>query len=172
MAQSADRSRLRGRLQEFERQRFLVLLQRVVLDESILLGSRPDRHFLIGRGIKRHRDIQRGWSKLESGSTRLIEDGRRLPVRLSNASTHCLISISDAHSRSRMVVRWTGSAASTAALKTASIRFASTAMASFSETSSPSSASFWIAVVEKTEKTARAFEDIRRPDPGVSPFLP
>ena len=81
MAQSADRSRLRGRLQEFERQRFLVLLQRVVLDESILLGSRPDRHFLIGRGIKRHRDIQRGWSKHESGSTRLIEDGRRLPVR-------------------------------------------------------------------------------------------
>ena len=50
---------------------------------------------------------------------------------LSNASTHCLSSVSDAHSRSRMAVRSTGSAAWTAALKTASIRFASTAMAIF-----------------------------------------
>jgi hypothetical protein len=54
---------------------------------------------------------------------------------LSIASTHCLISVSDAHSRSRMAVRWTGSSALTAALNTACTRFASTAMASFLKTS-------------------------------------
>ena len=49
----------------------------------------------------------------------MVAGSRRAP---SNASMHCLISGSDAHSRSRMAARWRGSAASTAALKTASIR--------------------------------------------------
>src|SRR6516164_2371444 len=39
-----------------------------------------DRHFGIGRRIKRHREFPRGWSKLERSRIRLIDDGVLLLV--------------------------------------------------------------------------------------------
>ena len=39
------------------------------------------KFFLVGRGIKRHRDASRWRSGLERGRSWLIEDGGRLPVR-------------------------------------------------------------------------------------------
>ena len=82
MAQSAEGSRLRGGLQEFECRRPLVIVQPLVIRESIPLGSRRDRPSPIGRGIRirRHGDVQRGRGELEGGRGRPIEDGGRLPV--------------------------------------------------------------------------------------------
>jgi hypothetical protein len=93
----------------------------------------------------------------------------------SNASTHRLISGSDAHSRSRMAVLWRGSAASTAALKTASIRLASTAMASSSESGSLPSCghrrltSWWISPGPPTR--AKSPQQSRPSGPPTIPTL-